>query len=68
MLLDGMHGGFTLRADRLPLYGYDQIATLAWKFSRNQYGFNAYARPAPVLAKGRLPAPRREAGCAAGTG
>ena len=28
---------------------YDQIATLAWKFSRNQYGFNAYARPALML-------------------
>ena len=28
---------------------YDQIATFAWKFSRNQYPFNAYSRPALML-------------------
>ena len=28
---------------------YDQIATYAWNFSRNQYPFNAYARPALML-------------------
>ncbi|MEO7795497.1 MAG: M1 family metallopeptidase, partial [Thermoanaerobaculia bacterium] len=28
---------------------YDQIATPAWMFSRGQYGFNAYARPALML-------------------
>jgi hypothetical protein len=28
---------------------YDQIATPAWGFSRRQYGFNAYARPALML-------------------
>ena len=41
-----------VEADRLqnsPERRYDQIATLAWKFSRNQYGFNAYARPALML-------------------
>jgi hypothetical protein len=28
---------------------FDRIASPAWQFSRNQYGFNAYARPALVL-------------------
>ncbi|MEO8197814.1 MAG: M1 family metallopeptidase [Thermoanaerobaculia bacterium] len=28
---------------------YDKIATSAWQFSRNQYGYNAYARPALML-------------------
>jgi hypothetical protein len=28
---------------------YDRIATRSWEFSRNQYGFNSYARPALVL-------------------
>ncbi|MDQ1348673.1 MAG: hypothetical protein QG573_2049 [Acidobacteriota bacterium] len=28
---------------------YDQIATVAWDFSRRAYGFNAYARPALML-------------------
>ena len=28
---------------------FDRIATTAWGFSRNQYGFNSYARPALML-------------------